>query len=106
MAAEAGLCANEQGSEKFWKLHDAMFEDQSKLAKGDLQKTAKRIGLTDAFLKCLESGKYKAQIESDKKDGMKAGVKSTPTFFVNGKMINGAQPFEVFSELIDSEMKL
>ena len=82
-----------------------MFADQAKLAKDDLIKTAKKIGLSDAFTTCLNSGKYKAKIESDKIDGTNAGVKSTPTFFVNGK-INGAQPLEVFSELIDSEMKL
>lgn len=104
-AAVAGLCANEQGTDYFWKMHDEMFANQEALDADGLKKTAKKIGLKgDAFEKCLAENKYLAQVKADMEDGRKVKVKSTPTFFINGKLINGAQPFEVFSELIDEEM--
>lgn len=104
-AAVAGLCANEQGSDYFWKMHDEMFANQEALDAEGLKKTAKKIGLkADAFDKCLSENKYLAQVKADMEDGRKVKVKSTPTFFINGKLINGAQPFEVFAELIDEEM--
>lgn len=104
-AAEAALCANEQSSDKFWKLHDAMFADQSGLAVDGLKAKAGAAGLDqNKFNECLDSGKMKAQVDATVQEGVKVGVKSTPTFFVNGMLINGAQPFEVFKELIDQEM--
>jgi protein-disulfide isomerase len=105
LAAVAGLCANEQGSDYFWKMHDAMFASQDSLDPEGLKKTAKSIGLKpDAFDKCLSENKYLAQVKSDMEDGRKVKVKSTPTFFINGQLINGAQPMEVFSEIIDEEL--
>lgn len=105
-AAIAGLCANEQGEEKFWKMHDKMFENQNKLSIDDLKALAKDIGLdSKKFDACLDAKKHLAQVESNIEEGKNIGVKSTPTFFVNGMMINGAQPLEVFSELIDQELK-
>lgn len=104
-AAEAGLCANEQGPKFFWKMHDAMFADQAKLDKDNLIATAKKVGLKEAdFKTCVESGKFKAKVEADVTEGQGIGLKSTPTFFVNGKLISGAQPLEVFSEVIDEEL--
>lgn len=105
VAAEAALCANEQGSKLFWKMHDAMFADQSKLDKDNLLLTAKKIGVKEAdFKTCLEATKYKAVIDTDMAEGQKLGIKSTPTFFINGKLVSGAQPVEVFSEVIDEEL--
>ncbi|MCT4642709.1 MAG: thioredoxin domain-containing protein [Bacteriovoracaceae bacterium] len=104
-AAVAALCANEQGMRKFWDMHDAMFADQSKLSKKDLKQTAKKIGLDQTkFDKCLDSNKYLAKVEAEIKEGSKVSVQSTPTFFVNGKQINGVQPNEVFFGLIDEEL--
>ncbi len=104
-AAEAALCANEQSSDKFWKLHDAMFADQSGLAIDGLKAKAGKVGLDQKkFDECLDSGKMKAAVDGTVKEGMDVGVKSTPTFYVNGMLINGAQPFEIFKELIDSEL--
>jgi protein-disulfide isomerase len=104
-AAVAGLCANEQGADKFWKMHDEMFANQDALDTEGLKKTAKKMGLkADSFEKCLSENKYLGQVKSDLEEGKKIKVKSTPTFFINGKLINGAQPFEVFSELIDEEL--
>lgn len=104
-AAEASLCAHEQNKDKFWKLHDWMFANQSKLAVGELKKAAKSSGLdSKKFDNCLDSGKYEAKIEADIKEGKQVGVKSTPTFFVNGKLISGAQPMDVFEEVIAEEL--
>ncbi|MBY0415812.1 MAG: DsbA family protein [Bdellovibrionales bacterium] len=105
LAAEASMCANEQGVKFFWKMHDAMFADQSKLDKDNLIATAKKAGVKEAdFKTCLEAGKFKTRIDADVTEGQNLGVKSTPTFFVNGKLISGAQPIEVFSEVIDGEL--
>lgn len=105
LAAEAALCANEQNSKLFWKMHDSMFADQSKLDKENLLATSKKIGVKEAeFKACLEATKHKAVIDTDMAEGQKIGIKSTPTFFINGKLVSGAQPIEVFSEVIDEEL--
>jgi len=105
IAANAALCANEQKVDFFWKMHDAMFADQSKLSAEALKATARKLGVDGSkFDKCLDSNKYAAQVAAQIEEGKQIGVKSTPTFYVNGKLINGAQPLEVFSELIDAEL--
>lgn len=104
-AAEAGLCAQAQGGDYFWKLHDAMFAEQDKLKVDDLKAKAKKIGLnTKKFDECLDSGAMAAKVQETMKEGETVGVKSTPTFFVNGQLVSGAQPIEVFSEIIDEEL--
>lgn len=104
-AAQAALCAHEQDKAKFWKFHDAMFDDQTKLDADGLKKTAATLGLNAAdFDKCLGSGKMAAKVNADMEEGKNVGVKSTPTFFVNGQMVNGAHPVETFSEIIDAEL--
>jgi protein-disulfide isomerase len=105
-AAMASMCANEQDVKFFWKMHDAMFADQSKLDKDNLLATAKKAGVKEAeFKACLDAEKYKGKVEANMAEGQALGVKSTPTFFVNGKLISGAQPVEVFSEVIDTELE-
>lgn len=104
-AAHAALCAFEQDPKAFWKMHDSMFSDQSKLDKESFFALAKKHGLkAEAFKTCIEGAKYMAKIDSDIDEGKKIGIKSTPTFFVNGQLVNGAHPVEVFSEIIDEEM--
>lgn len=106
VAAEAGLCANEQNTKYFWKLHDYMFKNQDKLDQDNLVKAGAEIGLNkDQFEKCITSHKYQQKVEESVAEGQEIGVKSTPTFFINGQLINGAQPIEVFADLIDEEMK-
>ncbi len=107
LASEAALCAEEQKKGNFWKLHDLMFADQQNLLQGGLVEKAKKIGINEPeFSKCLNSRKFKKVVDADMALGQKVGVKSTPTFFVNGKMINGAQPVEVFSEIIDEDLAM
>jgi protein-disulfide isomerase len=104
-AAEAAMCANEQNVKFFWKLHDGMFADQTKLDKESIIQLAKKAGVKEAdFKTCLESSKYKAKVDEDVAAGQKIGIKSTPTFFINGKLISGAQPVDIFSEVIDEEL--
>lgn len=105
-AANAALCANEQNSKYFWSMHDKMFADQTKLSKEDLKKTAAGLGLNqEAFSKCLDGDKFFAKIDAEIQEGKDLGIKSTPTFFVNGMLVQGAQPLDVFSEIIDEELK-
>lgn len=106
-AAEASLCAHEQDKMLFWKMHDLMFAAQDNLQIEGLKEMATKAGVgnIDVFMDCLTSGKYQARVEADMEQGKKIGVKSTPTFFVNGQMVMGAQPIEVFSEIIDAESK-
>lgn len=102
-AASAGRCAGEQG--KFWEFHDAMFADQSKLAPADLKADAKKLGLDTAkFNDCMDKGKYKSAIETDMAQGRSLGVDGTPAFFINGRPLTGAQPFERFQTTIDEEL--
>lgn len=103
-AALAALCAKEQ--EKFWEYHDKLFENQEKLGVLDLKRYAQELGLaTTQFNSCFESKKYQAQIDQDIKDGQAAGVQGTPAFFINGRLISGAQPFENFKAIIEEELK-
>src|SRR5436305_230484 len=103
-AAEAGMAANAQG--KFWQMHDKMFGNQQKLERADLDGYAKEIGLDVGRFKAdMDSHKYKDQIEKDSKDGTAAGASGTPTLFVNGKKMVGAQPFSAFQPVIEAEIK-
>lgn len=103
-AAEAAECAGEQG--KFWEMHDRIFNNQGAITVPDLKTYAKDIaGLdTSKFNECLDSGLMAPEVQKDLKDGSSAGVTGTPTFFVNGVKIVGAQPFGAFEELIKKEL--
>ena len=106
-AALAGLCANEQGSNYFWELHDYMFDNQSNLDPKNLKEVAGKFKGFDQgkFNDCVDKNKYLAKVESDIQEGQELGVKSTPTFFLNGKAISGALPVEDFSKMIEKELK-
>ena len=102
-AAEAGECAHEQG--KFWEMHDRLFADQSKLQVEALKQTASQLGLdAEKFNQCLDSSKYAAEVQKDVDEGARYGVNSTPAFFINGRLVVGAQPIEAFTQAIDEEL--
>jgi protein-disulfide isomerase len=102
-AAEAANCAIPQG--KFWEYHDKLFANQTDLSDDKLKQYAKDVGLdTSKFEKCLADKTYVAAIEKDMADGAKVGVSGTPAFFINGRMLSGAQPFDKFKEVIDDEI--
>jgi protein-disulfide isomerase len=103
-AAEASECAKEQG--KFWPFHDRLFANTSKLGDADLKAHAAAVGVdTATFNACVDSHKYRSVVEADARDGDAVGVNGTPAFYINGRMISGAQPFEVFKKLIDDELQ-
>jgi protein-disulfide isomerase len=102
-AAEASLCANDQG--KFWEMHDAMFMDQSKLDIPDLkEKAAKLMVNTATFNACLDTSKHAAGIKNEILEGAKVGVNGTPTLFINGRFLSGDQPYEDLAKIIDDEL--
>jgi len=102
-AAEAGQCAADQG--KFWEMHDQMFGNQQALDVDALKGYAKTVGLDEAkFAECLDGGKMAETVKKNLADGEEAGVSGTPAFFINGKMISGALPFEDFKKAIDAEL--
>ena len=101
--AEASECANEQG--KFWEYHDTVFNNQDQLSDTILSTWAGEIGLdVKKFDDCLESGKYKEKVQADSNDAGSYGVSGTPSFFINGKLLVGAQPYEAFQQVIDAEL--
>jgi len=102
-AAEASQCAHEQG--KFWEYHDRLFGNQALLSDSDLKQHAVALGLdAGQFNTCYDSQKYKADVDTDIRAGDEAGVSGTPAFFINGRMLSGAQPFEAFQSIIDEEL--
>jgi protein-disulfide isomerase len=104
-AAQASLCVNEQGAPKFWKWHDLAFKNQQNLDAASLEKYAKEAGANvDKFKECVAAKKYADAVKTDMEYGEKLGVKSTPTFFINGEILNGALPIDQFSDVIEDEM--
>lgn len=102
IAAEASRCAEEQG--KFWEYHDQLFTAQA-LDKNALVDYARNLKLdTSQFESCLNSEKYKSEIEADEQAGRSVGVNGTPGFFVNGISISGAKPETEFASVIDDEL--
>jgi len=103
-AAEASLCAHDQL--KFWEFHDALFQDQSKLAVSDLKATARRLGMDGKkFDACLDAGRYVEQVQNDVKEAERIGSNGTPAIFINGTYVEGGSvPFSVLEGLIDKEL--
>jgi predicted DsbA family dithiol-disulfide isomerase len=103
-AAEAGACAREQG--KFWEMHDRIFENQARLLVSDLKRYAGELGLeAQAFEQCLDSGRHAVDWKRDLEEGTRYGVSATPAFFINGRPLVGAMPFESFAQVIDDELE-
>ncbi|HLD85082.1 MAG TPA: DsbA family protein [archaeon] len=109
-AAEASECADEQG--KFWQMHDKLFETQSAWSNLDATAAAAKFseyavaaGASKAqFESCLSSGKYASEVQKDISDGSSYGVSGTPSFFVNGVKLVGAQPYSAFKTAIDAAL--
>jgi protein-disulfide isomerase len=102
-AAEASLCAANQ--QKFWEMHDLLFQNQSYLGIQDLKNRAEKLGLdVDAFNACLDAGKSAMIVHEDVVAGSRAGAEGTPASFVNGRFVGGNVPFEDLSAMIDDEL--
>jgi protein-disulfide isomerase len=100
-AALAGECAHEQ--ERFWPWYDAMFSGQFDSSSEGLLSAGRAIGLDDdRFAQCLENADHAREVAADLKEAEKFYILGTPTFFVNGQRLEGAQPPEAFAAVIDS----
>lgn len=103
-AAEAALCAHEQ--ERFWAMHDALFEERETLTIERLKQIAAGLGLdAETFDACLDSGRTAEAVETDVREGRRLGIKGTPVLFVNGRPLSGARSFEELAAIIDEELE-
>jgi protein-disulfide isomerase len=101
-AHEAARCASDQG--KFWPYHKALFAGPPK-PPDQLPAVAQETGLDMASFKaCVASGKHQAAVQQDIEEGKRLDVTGTPTFFINGRLLAGAQPLEAFVRVIDDEL--
>jgi protein-disulfide isomerase len=102
-AHEAARCAHEQG--KFWAYHDKLYANAPKASPEELKTYAQEVRLDlAAFDQCFIGGRYQAMVQQDVKEGNRLGVSGTPSFFVNGRALTGAQPLDRFVQLIEEEL--
>ncbi len=102
-AAIAANCAGEQG--KYWEYHDLLFLGGKPLGRDTYVEYADQLGLdVDEFSRCIDEQRYLDEVQKDFQDGVAAGVRGTPTFFINGVPLVGAQPFENFQAVIEQEL--
>jgi protein-disulfide isomerase len=111
-AAEASWCAHEQG--KFWEFHDKVFDDQTAARSANFLNWAAELGLdADQFSDCINTGKYRSNVQRDAAEGQSAGITGTPGFIIGlladdgtltGQKVSGAQPFANFKSVIDAQL--
>jgi protein-disulfide isomerase len=108
-AAVAARAAQEQG--KFWDYHDVLFDNQRSPNSGafsneNLAGFAWEVGLDmGRFEAAIASGEYEAVVEKDFREGQDAGISSTPSFIINGRVLVGPQPLETFEQVIEEEAR-
>jgi protein-disulfide isomerase len=110
-AAEAAGCAATQGA--YWSMHHRLFEDQpawshlgSESLTAELIGYAQELGLDSTlFRQCLESGQLGEQVRQQQWEGTQAGVQGTPSFLINGQLLQGARSFEIFEAFIKVELE-
>lgn len=102
-SSEAAQCAYDQG--KFWEYGDILFKNQGALTDDNLKQYAVDLKLdTTTFNECFSSGKHRADVSSDQQDGIAAQVTGTPGFAINGRRLDGAQPWEKFQSIIEEAL--
>lgn len=102
-AAQAAECAGDQG--RFFEYHDLLFKNTHSLDERSLRGYAAQVGLNpEAFETCLASGKKADVVDDDIQAGRDRGISGTPSFLINGRMLVGAQPTEVFERFIEREL--
>jgi len=108
-AAIAGECALLESNDCFWAVHDAFFDQQSQITNRNLKEIATKAvqragGDPKRFGECLKTRKTEAAVSADVAEAASLGVKSTPTFFINGRRVTGAQPIDGFTAILDEEL--
>lgn len=102
-AAQAAECAGDQGG--YWEFHDALFSGRHGLGLEAYRSYADELGLdAQELVRCVEEGRYAQEVQADARYASQLGVSGTPTFFINGIPLVGAQPLERFTQVIDSEL--
>ncbi len=106
-AAHAARCAGEQGAKAYWQMHDSIFENTEAWSIADptdvFVDLAGELGLDQAaFEACQTSNRYEEAVQADYNLGLERGVRGTPTFFINGQAVSGAQPITVFDRAIEA----
>lgn len=103
LAAQAALAAHAQG--RFWPLHDRMFANFRQISRPNILKWAAECGMdTIRFERDLNSGRFRAEVEKEVREGENAGVMGTPTFFINGKRYNGPLDLEALRPIFEAEL--
>ena len=108
-AAQAAQCAHDQG--KFWEYHDLLFRKRTGYNDGtfsreNLKLYAQEVGLNQSeFSTCVDSQKHKDTVEADRGIALAVGARGTPTFYINGIVLVGAQPLQIFEQIFEAELK-
>jgi len=104
-AAAAREAYAQGGDEKFWAMHDILFENRSAMSRADLERYAGQLNLNmDEFRAALDNNEYQAAIREDQQAAAQLGARGTPAFFINGRQLMGAQPYERFNEIVTEEI--
>ena len=107
-ASFAAECAGEQDA--YWEMHDKLYTEQERWAGVDnatevFSDFADELGLdTEAFTTCVSDARYQEDVIQNFQEGVNAGVSGTPAFFINGVFVSGAQPYEVFQQIIEDAL--
>jgi protein-disulfide isomerase len=103
-ASEAVECAGRQG--RFWQMHDIVFQNQDAISEDNLRKWASAVGLgMDTFGKCFSSGAMVHEVRRDLAQGGAIGVRATPTFYVNGRVLEGSPTMDVLGPMLDEALR-
>src|SRR6185369_17149663 len=105
----AAECAGQQNGEGFWKVYHSLFKNQREINQDNLKEKvtqyAKDAGIDGAkFTECFDTKASQPRVDKDLEEAAAVGANSTPTFFINGRRLEGAQPFENFKAIIDQEL--
>ena len=103
-AHEAARCAGALG--RYWPYHDRLFAAQPAFERGALVRYAVEVGLPrEAFTRCLDERRFVSAVEADVAQARDLGIRSTPTFLINGRPLVGAHPVETFRTVIDEALR-
>lgn len=104
LAHLAAMAAYEQG--RFWEFHDKVFANQRQIKRDNLLRYAREIGLDmKRFEEAIDSARGKRTIDADAAEAVSLGATGTPAFFINGRFLSGAKPFDEFARMINAELK-